>query len=406
MKPKLLILPSWYISGNDRINGSFFQAQGKLVSEAFDTRVIFSKSSRRPSIKKSILNPLASWKEWRDFLRRQDGRVTLPDEDVFNEPELYLFENKDYSAPWRTATEAALQHWTYRISTMIKDGWRPDLIRAHSAFPAGVVAQRIKSRFAIPYVITEHMPFSIHKFPKYLQPEIKKGFECADLVLSLSYDKVRQLAMSGIDVEPNIIFNLLDEELFSSHSSGYTAGQKLQLVTIGAASFYKDHKTLLRSVRLLVDYGVPFHLTMIGLKVWGGDKLSETLTLIDDLELSEHVTVIDKLGRHEIAAALPKYHVYLMTSIQEGFPNSVLEALASGLFVVATRHGGSEDLIDDEIGRVTSIKNPEAIADLLHRIYRGDIEFSPHHIRNKTIGICGRDAYKERLLNHLFEVLK
>lgn len=376
------------------------------MSEEFDVRVIFSKSRRRPSIKNSISDPLSSCREWLEFVRFKNGPVNLPDEDVFNQPKLYLSDDRVFGTPWRTATETILKHWTNQISNMILDGWKPDLIQAHSAFPAGVVAKRIKSVFGIPYVITEHLPFSIYKFDKKLQPEIKIAFERADLVLSLSYDKVRQLAMSGIDVEPNIIFNFLDEELFSSHSHGYTAGQKLQLVTIGAASFYKDHKTLLRSVRLLVDYGVPFHLTMIGLKVWGGDTLSETLRLIDDLELAGHVTVIDKLGRQEIAEILPQFHVYLMTSIQEGFPNSVLEALASGLFVVATRHGGTEDLIDDEIGRVTSIKNPKAIADVLRRIYGGEIEFSPCHIRNKIISICGRNAYKERLLKHLLEVLK
>lgn len=57
MKPKLLILLSWYISPDDRINGSFFQAQGRRASEASDTRVIFPQSKIRPSIKKSIINP-------------------------------------------------------------------------------------------------------------------------------------------------------------------------------------------------------------------------------------------------------------------------------------------------------------------------------------------------------------
>lgn len=403
MKPKLLILPSWYISKNDRINGSFFQAQGDLVTEAFDTRVIFSKSIKRPSIKKLIETPLSSSKEWFQFFRLSDGLVDLPDEDIFNRPKLYLYEKKDCCAPWRSNAETALRHWTTSISNMILEGWRPDLIRAHSAFPAGVVAQRIKASFGIPYVISEHMPFSIHKFGDY-KSEVKTAFERADLVLSLSYDKVRQLAMSGIDVEPNIIFNYLDEELFSDHSLGYTAGEQLQLVTVGAASFYKDHKTLLRSVRILRDRGVSFHLTMIGLKAWGGDKLPETLKLINEYELSDHITIIEKLGRQEIAETLPRYHVYLMTSIQEGFPNSVLEALASGLFVVATRHGGTEDLVDDQMGRVTSIKNPKAIADVMCQIYSGEIEFTPSQIREKVVSICGRKAYKERILKYLYEV--
>ena len=237
-------------------------------------------------------------------------------------------------------------------------------------------------------------------YKKSLRPEIKSVFEKSDLVLSLGYDKVRQLAMSRIEVEPNIIFNMVDEELFKGLAEGYTAREPLRLVTIGAASFYKDHDTLLKGVRSALDLGIPLHLTIIGLKVWGGDKLAETLQLIDDLDLGPHTTMIDRLGREEVADILPEFDVFLLTSIQEGFPNSVLEALASGLFVIATRHGGTEDLITDSVGRIIPVRNYKMVGDILSKIFYGDISFDPKDIRSFVVRECGREAYTKKILSY------
>lgn len=406
MKPKLLIIPSWYISPNDRINGSFFQAQGALMSDDFETRVIYRRRRKRPSIRKTLRNPRDVIPCWLEAIGKPSTCIDTPNDEVFNNPKLQIIEQGFWRPPWRSSSENLIQNWVLQISEAIKNGWRPDLIRAHSAFPAGIVAKRVKSKFEIPYIISEHLPFSIYKYDPRHRNEIVAAFENADLVLSLSYDKVRQLAMSGIDVEPNIIYNFIDETLFTNCSAQYLPGDPLRLVTIGAASFYKDHKTLLRAMRHLADNNIPFHLTMIGLEVWGGDKLKETMQLIDDLELTDRITIHGKLSRLQVAEILPRNHIYVMTSIQEGFPNSVLEALSCGLFVVATRHGGTEDLLDDDMGRITNIKDASAVANAIIDVYHGEIKFYPEKIREKVIGICGRRAYKERISKYFKRVLK
>lgn len=405
MKPKLLILPSWYISPEDRVNGSAFQAQAELLGGHFETRVLFLTHFGRPSLKNLIRKPLESAREWGVYLSRRNRSTSLPDEPIFNNPKLFHFQRIIPPFHWQPTHRKIVNDWVECVDDMIMTGWRPDLIRAHTAYPAGVVASRLKSKFGIPYVISEHLPFSISAFQPELRSDIVSAFKNADLVLSLSYDKVRQLAMSGIDVDANIIHNYVDDEFFEGLASPYVSGEPLRLVAIGAASFYKDHKTLLLALRELVMLKVPFHLTLIGLKLWGGDKLEETLGLINSLKLSKNVTIIDRMERVEIAKILPTFNVLTITSIQEGFPNVVLEALASGLFVVATQHGGTEDLINDKIGRIVPIRNYKKIAYELKRIFDGEVTFDPQVIRATVISECGRRKYADRISHHYLSTI-
>ena len=136
-------------------------------------------------------------------------------------------------------------------------------------------------------------------FVFYMRDEIKEAFRNADKVLSLSYDKVRQLAMSDIDVEPNLVFNFVNEEMFNKLCAPYRPGLPLKLISIGAASHYKDHRTLLRAMGLLKERGVPFQLTLIGLKAWGG-LYGETLEFIRVNGLAAAVNVIDRIARDEV----------------------------------------------------------------------------------------------------------
>ncbi|AUB83875.1 hypothetical protein THSYN_24980 [Candidatus Thiodictyon syntrophicum] len=283
-------------------------------------------------------------------------------------------------------------------------GWKPDLIHSHSVDLGGLVAQRIKQVYGIPYVITEHRPFALCNYPEHMRDDIKGAFRNADMVLSLSYDKVRQLGMSDIDVEPNLIFNLVDESVFNKLCAPYEPGHPLKLISIGAASHLKDHRTLLRALTILKGRNIPFKLTLIGLKVWGG-LYEETLQFIVDQGLADDITVIDRIERQRVPGYLAANQVFLLTSIAEGFPVSVLEAMACGLFVVATRHGGTEDILTTESGVLVEIKNYLKIADRLEAIYRGDIQFEPQAIRAHVVSLCGTTAFGQRLAAYYEQAL-
>lgn len=399
MKKKILIIPSWYPSSHDRINGSFFHEQAALLSSQYDIRVLSIIDLGRPSFYSLLKRSLKPLSEWADYLLGNKRRVLYASNDSLNHPHLiqYTVRLLSLSEPHRYFR---LRNLYLSVASQIFDhSWKPDLIHAHSAYVAGLVASILSRKYDIPYALTEHVPFSIANYPQSLRHNIVSAFANADAVLSISRDKVRQLGMSGILVDTHLVYNYVDESSFDMVCKDYQPLTPLSLVTIGSASPFKDHQTLIRALQILLHKRIPFHMTLIGLGV-GGHLYEQTLSLIKVCRLSSHVTIIDQLDRSSLPRYLSSHTVFVMTSIAEGLPVSVLEALCCGLFVVSTRHGGTEDILDAKSGVLVDVRDHQGIAQTLEDIYTGRIKFNPFTIREKIVSICGRQAFANRLSSY------
>ena len=106
-----------------------------------------------------------------------------------------------------------------------------------------------------------------------------------------------------------------------------------------------------------------------------GPSRKEFLARRDSLGLADHVELRGWLSQAELLAEYQRSHLFLhpseMTdsSDQEGIPNSMLEAMATGLPVVATRHGGiPEAVTTGQDGLLVPEKNPAALAEALTEI--------------------------------------
>ena len=80
--------------------------------------------------------------------------------------------------------------------------------------------------------------------------------------------------------------------------------------------------------------------------------------------------------------------------------------MATGLFVVSTRHGGTEDITTKQTGSLTEIKNYLKIYQILEEIYHGKIILNPKKIREHIISICGNEAFKTRLTGYYNKILE
>jgi glycosyltransferase involved in cell wall biosynthesis len=223
----------------------------------------------------------------------------------------------------------------------------------------------------------------------------------ANLVLSISYDKVRQLNMFGFDLEPNMVYNYVNEKMFDLQVEKYQPGSPLKIVSIGAASFIKDYITLLKALSIIKNKRIPFTFTLIGLKIWSEDKTyKKIIDFIESNGLKNEIHVIDRIERLDAPKYLNLNNIFVLTSIAEGLSLSILEAMASGLTVIATRHGGAEDVLSDKTGILVKIKDYQDIADKLIDIYNGNLQFDPNLIRNHIISICGSEVFSARLSSY------
>jgi colanic acid/amylovoran biosynthesis glycosyltransferase len=103
-----------------------------------------------------------------------------------------------------------------------------------------------------------------------------------------------------------------------------------------------------------------------------GTLLPELRALATELGVSERVTFPGFLQQEELRALYAASHLFLHPSEtgpngdQEGVPNSMLEAMASGLPVVATRHGGIPEAVDDGVsGALVADRDHAGIARVM-----------------------------------------
>lgn len=128
----------------------------------------------------------------------------------------------------------------------------------------------------------------------------------------------------------------------------------------------KDQKTLLEAVRLVADRAPDFHLTVVG----DGPLREELHALRDRLGLRDHVALLGE--RSDVPALLAAADLFLLSSLQEGMSLTLLEAMASGLAVVATDVGGNREVVaHGATGLLVPSRSPErfaaAVLELLPR---------------------------------------
>jgi len=110
-------------------------------------------------------------------------------------------------------------------------------------------------------------------------------------------------------------------------------------------------------------------LTIIGGEQLGKEKAEIVINnLIRELRLEQYVTLLGFQPHNRIVTELNRSHIFLLTSytrdngVQEGIPNALMEAMATGLPVVSTYNGGIPELVKDG---VSGFLIPEKNVDIL-----------------------------------------
>jgi len=132
---------------------------------------------------------------------------------------------------------------------------------------------------------------------------------------------------------------------------------------------YKDHPTLLRAWRSLADLlpqGVPAPVLLLAGRVDHGEFVHD---LAASLGLNDCVRFLGAIG--DVAGLLRAVDLCVHSSRTEGLPNAVLEAMASGLAVVATDIPGIREAVGGDGYRfLVPAGDPQALAELIAKFIR------------------------------------
>jgi glycosyltransferase involved in cell wall biosynthesis len=138
------------------------------------------------------------------------------------------------------------------------------------------------------------------------------------------------------------------------------AATELVVGTVGRLNPVKDQATLVHAFeRLGLRYP---HAVLV---IAGDGPLRGDLEhLVDTLQLRDRVRLLGE--RRDIPAVLAALDVFVLPSIAEGISNTILEAMASGLPVIATHVGGNPELLEaGTTGMLVPAGQPATLADAL-----------------------------------------
>jgi glycosyltransferase involved in cell wall biosynthesis len=147
--------------------------------------------------------------------------------------------------------------------------------------------------------------------------------------------------------------------------------RSLRIACVASFEEVKGHRFLLHACRLLADRGVDVHLDLAG----AGPLRREVERLISELDLKERVTLHGPVARPEVGRILAAADVAVLASHptrsgkREGIPVVLMEAMMSGLPVVASALSGIPELVEDErTGFLVPPGDPLALAERLERL--------------------------------------
>lgn len=197
----------------------------------------------------------------------------------------------------------------------------------------------------------------------------------ADVILANS-EAVRQDTISKEGADPKrvrVIHNGVDTERFRPGLPEKALARELDLPSgvpvIGmVANFfgYKGHSDVVRAAAILRGQGLDFTLLFVGRD---GDASESVRQEVREAGLADRVRFAGP--RADIPRLLRLFDIFVSASHEEGFSNSILEAMASGRAIVATSVGGTTEQIEESAtGLLVEPRSPEALARALGRLLR------------------------------------
>lgn len=222
--------------------------------------------------------------------------------------------------------------------------WQPDILHVHFAVPAGAAGWILSHLTGVPYILTAHLgdipggvPEKTGRWFRWVFPFTIPIWRDAASIITVS-EYTRSLIRQKYKIDPIVIPNGIKMEMGNPAS--------LQVhdppVVIFAGRFMPQ-KNLVKLVETLARVqDLPWKCIMLG----DGPQLDEINRTIAAHNLGERFYLPGWVTTQEVMAYLAQSDLLFMPSLSEGLPVVGLQALTTGLAIVASCAGGNIDLVE------------------------------------------------------------
>jgi len=244
-----------------------------------------------------------------------------------------------------------------------------DLIHAHFTWPSGVNATRLKKKLKLPLIITEHISSGELKDTVFKRDQLYiKTFLESNAIIRVNKGDIP--IFNTIQVPPDNIYSVpngydSDKFLILNMENCRT---KLELpidkkIILNVGNLYheiKGHKYLIEAMSEVIEHRKDVLCIIVG----SGKLHNKLKKQIESSGLNNHVKLVGGKPHNEIPIWMNACDVFVLPSLRESFGIVQVEAMACGKPVVATRNGGSEEIVtSNDYGMLCEPSNPKQLAD-------------------------------------------
>src|SRR5262249_32619426 len=138
-----------------------------------------------------------------------------------------------------------------------------------------------------------------------------------------------------------------------------------------------------RALRQLLDRRRDLRLVLVGGNFYRRTRRQEEQLhrLAQELGVRDRVDFVGMKSPHEVADLMRQSSLLVLPSRAESFGLVLVEALACGIPVVATRCGGPADIVTDQVGSLVPPEDVEALALAIDRVLTDRTQYRAAHLR-------------------------
>jgi len=255
------------------------------------------------------------------------------------------------------------------IRKLIRDGFDFDVIDAHFYYPDGVAAAIIARKLGKPFVCTARgSDINLYKHAATPRRLLQRAMRQATANIGVCNDLAEQMIELGADrASTHVIRNGVDLQRFAvldRDEAREALGidyKGMLLISVGNLVELKGHHLI---IRMLADFPEA-HLVIVG----SGPMRAELEQLASGLGLAKRITFAGQQPNESLKTWLSAANALILASSREGWANVLLEAMACGTPVVATRVNGTPEVVaSPQAGRLADRRDVEHLAAALRSL--------------------------------------
>ncbi len=377
---KILFVTRGFPSEKDPMDGNY---------EAVQAKAIAAKGHEVSVIAIKYRNILHAFQNWKIHHR------------VVDNVHVYECNRVNLYYPFHTPQiDNHAKRWQFKnvFNKYVHDKGVPDIVHAHIIHHAAYAAV-LKEECHLPFVITEHWTRMNTEYIPQVTMRKTFAYHEADKVICVSEALANNLKKM-CNVESVVIHNMVSDQFFKSPKAEHQ-DDSFRFVGVGALRKNKRFDLLVEAFALC-KFPNNVCLDIVG----EGEEREIIEKKICQNNLGEQVKLQGVKTPEEVNNLLCQSDCFVLSSRLETFAIVLIEAMAKGLPVIATRSGGPETFVRPEDGILVPKEDAEELAKAMKYMVAHHKDYDAKDIRKHCYDNFSQDVIADKIIDVYHQVLK